>query len=99
MSLMARVLVLVGIALTPGLLILAYNELDFRRERTRQIETTALRQAELINGDIGSIIEGIRQLSIAIASSDAVLRLDAACVQELQRIHRQQTSYKALSVF
>ncbi|MFO1070939.1 MAG: ATP-binding protein [Geminicoccaceae bacterium] len=84
LTLTQRLFVLVGIALLPAVAIQAYNELDLRRAREREIHDLALRQAQLAASELDQIFNGVRGLLMAVAEVRSVRALDTpGCVAYL----------------
>ena len=67
MTLLSRLFVLVAVALLPAIAIQAYNEFDLRRAREEEVENHALSLAELAASDQQQIVQGIRQVLIALS--------------------------------
>ena len=86
MTLMLRLLLLVLLGLVPAVAIQVYNEFDLRAERGRQIASGALHQAELVNADMLSIVNGARQLAAAVASHRGIQATDPGCSHSLAEI-------------
>ena len=97
-NLFARLLILVVAATLPALLVLVYLQQDLRRDRLARIPDEALQQAELINADLRSVMEGARQLSAAIARYGTVRTLDARCVGHMREVQDDLPSYAVVSV-
>jgi signal transduction histidine kinase len=66
-TLLSRLFVLVAVALLPAIAIQAYNEFDLRRAREEEVENHALSLAELAASDQQQIVQGIRQVLIALS--------------------------------
>src|SRR6266700_1488201 len=71
-NLLTRLLILVAVSTIPAILVLAYLQHDLRAEGRERIAKEALRQAELLNADMSNVVEGARQLSLAISRFPAV---------------------------
>jgi signal transduction histidine kinase/CheY-like chemotaxis protein len=97
-NLFARLLILVVAATLPALLVLVYLQQDLRRDRLAGIPHTALQQAELINADMRSVMEGARQLAVAIARFSTVRALDPRCVSHMREVQDDLPSYAVVSV-
>ena len=84
MTLTRRLFVLVAIALAPAVLIQAYNELDLRRSREKEVHELAVRQAELAASELDQIFTGVRNLLLAVAKVPSIQELDTPrCVAYL----------------
>src|SRR5690349_15099950 len=80
MSLLSRLFLLVAIALLPAVVIQAYNEVDLRHSRQKEIRANALQLAESINTEQLGIVESVRHLLEAIAELPSVKARDGqAC--------------------
>jgi signal transduction histidine kinase/CheY-like chemotaxis protein len=97
-SLLARLVILVVVSTIPALLVLAYLEHDLRAEGRERIGAEALRQAELLNADMSNVVEGARQLSLAISHFSTVRTGDPACSNRLAELRSDLPSYATLSV-
>jgi len=98
-TLAARLLLLVALALLPPLAIQAWNGLEQRREREAALRAEAVAQTRALQGDVARLAEGIRQLLVAIAEVPAVRAGDAAgCTAYLQAVARQHPAYSLLAV-
>jgi signal transduction histidine kinase/ActR/RegA family two-component response regulator len=97
-NLFARLLILVLAATLPALLVLAYLQQDLRTDRMDRIPGEALQQAELINSDMRSVMEGARQLGAAMARYATVRALDPRCVGHMLEVQGDLPSYAVVSV-
>ena len=97
-NLFARLLILVVAATLPALMVLVYLQQDLRGDRMDRIPDEALQQAELINADMRSVMEGARQLSTAMARFITVSALDPRCVSHMTEIQADLPSYAVVSV-
>ena len=90
-SLRGRLLLLVVLAVTPALAMLVYTAVEQRRATLAQTESSALAAARFIAADHHDVIEGGRQLLVALAQLPAVTsgdagRCDAALAGMLSRL-------------
>jgi len=97
-DLFTRMLVLVAVATAPALLVLIYLQSELRASQRDHMSEEALRQAELLNGDLASIVEGARQMTVAISRIDPVHRLDPSCAAQLVELRAVLTNYIVLAV-
>lgn len=97
-NLFARLLILVVAATLPGLLVLAYLQQELRRDRLDRIPDEALQQAELINTDMRSVMEGARQFSAVMARFLTVRTLDPGCAAHMEEVQGDLPSYAVVSV-
>src|ERR1700710_2914078 len=80
MTLLSRLFVLVAAALLPAIGIQAYNELDLRRDRQVEVENQALSLAKLAAAEQQQIVQGIRQVLIAMSELPSIKTRDSqAC--------------------
>ncbi len=75
MGLRVRLFLLVLIAVLPAIAIQIYTEVDLRRAREAEIHEEALRQADMVANGMLEILEGSRQLLVALARLPAVQAL------------------------
>jgi PAS domain S-box-containing protein len=79
-TLLSRLFVLVVVALLPAIAIQAYNEFDLRRARQVEVENQALSLAKLAAADQQQIVQGIRQVLIAMSELPSIKTRDSqAC--------------------
>ncbi len=97
-NLFSRLLILVVAATLPALMVLVFLQQDLRGDRMGRIPGEALQQAELINANVHSVMEGARQLSTAMARFMTVAALDPRCVEHMTEVQADLPSYAALSV-
>ena len=97
-NLLTRLVILVAVATLPAVLVLAYLQHDLRIEDRARLGDEALRQAELLNADMTNVVEGARQLSLAITHFVAVQAGDSACRKNLADLRADLPSYSMLSV-
>ena len=80
MSLLSRLFVLAAVALVPAVAIQAYNEFCIRSEREVEVHEQALSVAKLAAAEQQQIIQGIRQVLVALSELPAIREEDAqAC--------------------
>ncbi len=79
-----------------------YSQFALYEQRQTQLGTLALRQAELANGDLASIVDGIRQLSTVIGSLPELAgpggASRAACGDRLAALQRNLAAYRFFAV-
>lgn len=98
MSLLARLYLLVALALLPALLIQGAAELSLRRDREAQARDEALRLAEFTASDVDGLLDGAATLLAALARAPAVRRGDGpACGRLLDEIGRDLRRYVDLA--
>src|ERR1700736_2322773 len=80
MTLLSRLFVLVAIALLPAIAIQMYNEFDLRRARQVEVQNQALSLAKLAAAEQQQIVQGIRQVLIALSELPSIKTRDSqAC--------------------
>jgi len=97
-NLLVRLVILVVAATVPAVLVLMYLQHDLRTESRTRIGDEALRQAELLNADMTNVVEGARQLSLAITHFVAVQTGDPACRKNLEDLRSDLPTYAVLSI-
>jgi len=98
-SLQARVVLLVLFAVVPALALALYTNLEERRLKAAHVQDDALRLARLVSADHERLIEGARQLLVALARLPAVRDGDrAACGALFPDLLKQYPSYANLGV-
>src|SRR6201747_2541897 len=80
MTLLSRLFVLVAAALLPAIGIQAYNEYDLRRAHQVEVQHQALSLAKLAAAEQQQIVQGIRQVLIAMSELPSIKTRDSqAC--------------------
>jgi len=79
-TLLSRLFALVAVALLPAIAIQSYNEIDLRRSRQAEVQEQALGLAKLAAAEQQQVVEGIRQVLIALSELPAIKARDSrAC--------------------
>ena len=99
MRLSTRLLLLVLLCLLPVIGVETLTQLELRARRAADFGDLALHQAELWNGNLESIVEGARQLTVAISQYPAVQALNSGCASRLQATQASLSAYRFLAVF
>src|ERR1700750_2454351 len=90
MTIMPRLLALLAVALLPAIAIQAYNELDLRRARQVEVQNQALSLAKLAAAEQQQIVQGIRQVLIAMSELPSIKTRDSqACDAYLAGMQRR----------
>jgi len=76
MRLRIRVFLLMLIALVPAVAIQLYNEFDLRQRRETEVREATLEGARLVAANMSAVLEGSRQLLVALAELPAIQSLD-----------------------
>lgn len=88
MSLIARLCLLVLVAVLPALAIQVHHELELRQDGERRLHEDALRLGQFAAGEMDRILESARVLLVALAEQPSVRRRDAgACSGYVARLN------------
>jgi signal transduction histidine kinase len=86
--------VLVAVALVPAVAIQVYNEFDLRRARQVEVQNQALSLAKLAAAEQQQIVQGIRQVLIALSELPAIKAKDAqGCNAYLSKINQRYPGF------
>ena len=89
MTILSRLFLLVAVALLPAIAIQVYNEFDFRRARQVEVQNQALSLAKLAAAEQQQIVQGIRQVLIAMSELPSIKARDSqACNAYLAAMQR-----------
>jgi signal transduction histidine kinase len=100
MSLLTRLLVLVGIAVLPALAIQIYNEYELRHARTTEVRDLTQRYAHFIAAEQDSLVDGTRQLLSALTQLPELQHANAGgCGVVLANLNAQYPNYDRLAAF
>jgi two-component sensor histidine kinase len=90
---------LVGIALSPAIIIQASNEIALRRSRETAVRLEALETAQVIAKDTGRVVENVRQTLVALAESPALRSQDPdRCRDYLGALARSYPGYISIAM-
>jgi signal transduction histidine kinase/CheY-like chemotaxis protein len=98
MRLPTRLLALILLCVLPVIAAEIYTNADLRSRQQAELSTLAMRQSVLANGDMGSLVDGAKQLMRTIAQFPGVRALDPGCDNELQVLQQQLQAYSFLAV-
>jgi hypothetical protein len=76
-TLLSRLFVLVAVALVPAIAIQMYNEFDLHRARQAEVQNQALSLAKLAAAEQQQIVQGIRQVLIAMSELPSIKTRDS----------------------
>jgi hypothetical protein len=76
-TILSRLFVLVAVALLPAIAIQAYNEFDLRRARQIEVQNQALGLARLAAAEQQQIVQGIRQVLVAMSELPSIKTRDS----------------------
>ncbi|MDB5405217.1 MAG: hypothetical protein JWL84_129, partial [Rhodospirillales bacterium] len=99
MPVLLRLFLLVAVALLPAIAIQTYNEFELRRSRQIEVQGQALRLAKLSAAHQQQMVEGIRQVLIALSELPAIKAKDTrACNSYLSAIKQRYPAFLAFAV-
>jgi signal transduction histidine kinase len=97
MSLLARLFVLVAIAVLPATGILAWTQFQAYQTRIVDVHDTALQQAKLVASEQDRLIDGARQMLIALATMPMITNQEAdKCTTYLQELIKKYDAYSTM---
>src|SRR5258706_9850952 len=76
-TILSRLFLLVAVALLPAIAIQMYNEFDLRRVRQVEVQNQALRLAKLAAAEQEQIVQGVRQVLIAMSELPSIKTKDS----------------------
>ena len=98
-SLLARLLLVVSVALVPALAFQAHTENEARLVRKQLVEEEALRLVRLVSAEQQRIVDGAEQVLDTISGFPAVRdNMAASCQQLLANVIHQSPRYNAVAV-
>jgi PAS domain S-box-containing protein len=98
-NILSRLFVLVAVAIIPVVAIQAYNEFALRRSREVEVKDQALSLARLSAAEQQQIVQGIRQILIAMSEVPAIKTSDSqACNAYLAAIRRRFPAFVTVFV-
>jgi hypothetical protein len=77
-----RLLLLILVCLLPMIAAQLFVQVDLRQAREGQLGELAMRQADLVKGDLVSIVEGARQLASAAGQFAKLVAFDPTCSEQ-----------------
>jgi signal transduction histidine kinase len=97
MSLLARLFVLVAIAVLPAIGMLAWNQYQEYQARVVEAHAHALQQAKLVSSEQDRLVDGARQLLVALANVPLVVNRDVdRCTAFLQELIKKYDAYSTM---
>jgi len=100
MSLLARLLILVTIAVLPALAIQVYNEYKLRHARAAEVRDLTQRYAHFVAAEQDNIVDGTHQLLSALTQLPQIQSANAAeCGIVLASLNAQYPNYDRLAAF
>ncbi|MGQ9367128.1 PAS domain-containing protein [Azospirillum sp. A39] len=99
MTLLARLLLLVLLAVLPTLVIQAYGVAELRAEREAEVADQAERLLRLVEGEQARLVEGARQAAAAVAEAPFLRTGDRdGCQDYLERLSRLAPGHQTVYV-
>ncbi len=99
MTLLARPLLLIVIAVLPALAILLYNEHDLRNARETETRAEAMRNAHAVADELQRVVDGARALLLTIAHAPAVRGANwPDCNSYLRELGDAHSAYSRLTI-
>jgi signal transduction histidine kinase/HAMP domain-containing protein len=93
-TILSRLFLLVAVALLPAIAIQAYNEFDLRRARQVEVQNQALSLSKLAAAEQQQIVQGIRQVLIALSELPSIKARDStACNAYLSKIKQRYPGF------
>jgi signal transduction histidine kinase/CheY-like chemotaxis protein len=99
MKLSTRLVLLILGCLLPILTAQVYSQVNLYAERHDQLAGLVLRQAELANADMGSIVDSVHQLGALAGQLPSLREPDEHCDERLTALRQRLTQYRFLAVF
>ena len=99
MKLSTRLVLLILGCLLPILTAQVYSQVNLYAERHDQLSGLVLRQAQLANSGIASIMDAVRQFGLVAGQFPSVRDVDEHCGQQLTTLRRSVTQYRFLALF
>ncbi|MDB5399929.1 MAG: hypothetical protein QOD93_4679 [Acetobacteraceae bacterium] len=99
MKLSTRLVLLILGCLLPILTAQIYSQINLYRERHEQLGSLVLRQAELANADLASIIDGVHQLGTLAGQFPSVRASGEHCTERLTGLRQSLVQYRFLALF
>jgi hypothetical protein len=99
MKLSTRLVLLILGCLLPILTAQVYSQVNLYGERHEQLSGLVLRQAELANADMASIIGGVHQIGALTGQLQSTRNPDQKCTDELTKLRQTLTHYRFMALF
>lgn len=99
MKLSTRLVLLILGCLLPILTAQVYSQVNLYAERHEQLSGLVLRQAELANADLASIMDGVVQLAALAQQQSALQNPGSLCNNRLSSIRRSLPQYRFIALF
>ena len=101
MKLSRRLVLLLLVSLAPMIAAQVYTQIDLRRQRqgSAQLGQIGLREVQLVNADMASIVGAARQVATVVAHAPALRDQPAACAQQLETLGMDLPRYRFIAVY
>jgi signal transduction histidine kinase/CheY-like chemotaxis protein len=99
MRLSTRLFLLILACLLPLLGTQIYSQVSLHEQRQAQLGDLALRRAELANDDLAGMVDGVRQVALAVAQFPEIHATGAACGERLAALLQGLTAYLFLAIY
>jgi signal transduction histidine kinase len=99
MKLSNRLLLLLLVCLAPVIAGQVYTRIDLQRQRQGRLDEVGLHEVQSVDSTMAGIIEGARQLGLAVAQSLAVRVPEPGCAQQLQALAADLPRYRFIAVY
>jgi signal transduction histidine kinase/ActR/RegA family two-component response regulator len=99
MKLSTRLILLILGCLLPILTAQIYSQVNLYGERHEQLGGLVLRQAELANADMASIIDGVHQLGALAGQFESMRSPGERCTEKLTKLRQTLRQYRFLALF
>ena len=97
MSLLTRLFVLVAIAVLPATAILAWTQFEAYERRVVEVHETALQRVKLVSSEQDRLIDGARQLLVALATMPMIVNREVdKCTTYLQDLVQRYDAYSTM---
>ena len=97
-NLLGGLVLLVIVAAGPALAVLINFQHELHRDRAEQARAMAVQKALFVSASVDKIVDGTRQMLVALSASRPVRTLDPACAEALRNLRRVATAYSVLAV-
>lgn len=93
-----RLCVLVMAAIMPALLVMFYIQIEIGSEQTESLSNDASAHVEFINGNLKSIVDSIRQVTLVLSKQSQIQAFDPTCRANIDVLKPFLKSYKLIEV-
>ena len=97
-NLLVGLILIVFVAAGPAFAVLLNFQRDLRLEREAQARSIALQRAELVSATVAGVVEGTREMLVALSVTQRVRDLAPACGNLLDDMRRNAPAYLVLAI-